>query len=448
MIPEDITQRIKSLVDNNLCTGCGTCIGVCPTKALEIEMTHGGIFIPNITSNKCQGCNLCTEVCPAGNENFEELNQFVFNKIPDNNFIGNFINCYKGYSTNRGIRWSATSGGIITSLLLFLLNKQLIDGALLTRINKDNPLKAEPFIARTETDILSAMGSKYVPVPLNQLLDKIISEDGKFAVVGLPCHIQGIRRAELTIPLLRNKISYRLGITCSHTLNYHGIDYILDKIGVPKDSVIKLEYRGNGWPSGIRVSLKDGQQKLLPNQNSLWSEIFGGYFFTPFCCTVCTDHLNEFSDITFADAWLPEIVSKDKIGTSILITRTHLGEHLINTAVSNDKIEVFNLEPNDVIQSQLWPLFFKKRNIKSRLRLLKIFGKRVPKYLEQNEERFLIPTLWDYMVAPIPYINIFISKNIFLKYLLEHIPLNVLAFYRRIFKQLLLHNANKTIRKN
>ncbi len=447
MMQKNIVQPIKNVVNSNLCTGCGTCVGVCPNKALKIEMTHEGIYIPKIMSNNCQECYLCTKVCPANNENFKELNQFIFDKIPDNKLIGNFINCYKGYSTNSTIRWSATSGGLITSLLLFLLKKHSIDGALLTRINKDNPLKAEPFVARTEKDILSAMGSKYVPVPLNQLLNQILSEDGRFAVVGLPCHIQGIRRAGLIVSPLRDKISYHFGITCSHTLNYHGIDYILHKIGCSKDEIIKLEYRGHGWPSGIRVSLKNGQQKLLPNQNSLWSEIFGGYFFAPLCCTTCYDHLNEFSDISFADAWLPKIINKDKIGTSIVITRTHLGEKLINNAISNGEIEIFNLKSNDVIQSQLWPLLFKKRNIKSRVRHLKIFGKSIPKNLEENEEIFLTPTLRDYIAAPIPYINIFISKNRFLRHILKYIPLKILAFYRQKFKQLLLHNAEETIKK-
>jgi len=442
-----IIQHIKKVVNSGLCTGCGTCVGLCPEKALKMEVTREGRYIPKMASNNCRECYLCREVCPAINENFKELNQFIFNKKPDNRLMGNFIDCYKGYSANSTIRWSATSGGLITSLLLFLLKKQLIDGALLTRINKDNPLKAEPFIARTEHDILSAMGSKYVPVPLNQLLNQILSEEGKFAVVGLPCHIQGIRRAEFKIRALRNKIVYHFGLVCSRTMNFHGVDYLLDKMGISPNEIVELKYRGNGWPSGIKVLLKDGQQKYLPMLGSWWSEIFGGYFFSHHYCTLCSDLLNEMSDISFADAYLPNTMKNDKIGTSIAIARTRGGEELIKAAASNNEIEVFALSPEDVIQSQLFMTIFKKRNIKARVRFLKVFGKTIPTTLKENTDIFLNPTLLDYIAVPIPYINLFISKNKLLRYILEHIPLKILAFYRQKFKQLLLHNAEETIKK-
>jgi len=447
MMQKDTAQLIKNVVNSNLCTGCGTCVGVCPNKLLKMEMTHEGRYVPVIASNNCQGCNLCIKVCPAGNENFKELNQFVFNKIPDNKLIGNFINCYKGHSTDPTVRWCATSGGLITSLLLFLLKKQLIDGALLTRINKDNPLKAEPFIARTEDEILSAMGSKYVPVPLNQLLNQILSEDGRFAVVGLPCHIQGIRRAELRNKELRNKVIYHFGIVCSHTMSFHGVNYILNKMGVSVNEIAELKYRGDGWPGGIKVLQKDSQQRFLPMLGTWWSEIFGGSFFSHYYCTLCSDLLNEMADISFADAYLPDIMNMDKIGTSITITRTQVGEQLLQAANLSNEIEAFTLTPEDVVQSQLFMTLFKKRNIKSRVRFLKIFGRNIPKNLEENEKIFLTPTLWDYIAAPIPYINIFIPKNRFLRYILEHMPLKILALYRKKFKQLLLRDAKGTIEK-
>ena len=436
------------MVDSSLCTGCATCAGVCPNNALKMEMMHEGRYIPKIASNNCKECYLCTRVCPASNENFRELNRFIFNRMPDDKFIGNFINCYKGYSANSAIRWSATSGGLITSLLLFLLKNQLIDGALLTRIDKDNPLRAEPFVARTEEEILSAMGSKYVPVPLNQLLSQILSEDGKFAVVGLPCHLQGIRRAELKIPDLGDKIAYHFGIVCSHTVSFLGIEYILNKMGIASNKIAELKYRGDGWPGGIRVLQKNGQQKFLPMLGTWWSEMFGGFFFSHHYCTLCNDPLNEMSDISFADAFFPETMKSDKVGTSIVITRTHRGEKLIKATASRNEIEVFALTPEDVIQSQLFTIVFKKRNLKARIKFLKIFAKSIPRNLKENVDTFLNPTLWDYIVAPITYINIFISKNVFLKHIFEHLPLRILAFYRQGFKRMILYHASETVKQS
>ena len=442
---KNMIDLIRNAVDSNLCTGCGTCTGVCPNSTLAMEMTPEGTYIPHIVADNCQACKACAEVCPVNKGNITELNQFLFNKMPDNLLMGNFIDCYTGYSTDSDIRWKATSGGIITSLLIYLLRNKLIDGALLTRTSKDDPLRAEPFIARTEEDILSAMGSKYISVALNQLLERISSEDGKFAVVGLPCHIQGIRRAEMKTARLRDKIIYHFGLTCSRTMNRRGVEYILRKIGVSTNDVAELKYRGEGWPGNIRVLLKGGKSKKLSNQRSLWSEIFGGYFFAPFCCTLCYDHLNEFADISFADAWISKIVKQDKKGTSLIVSRTPLGAKLVDDAVAAGIIQVSSVFYKEVLQSQLWPLLFKKRNIKARMKLLKMFRRPVTQSLDGNIRQFLKPTFWDYIISPIPYINIRISRSKWLSKILERTPLGIIRRYRGLFKRLLMLNATESI---
>jgi coenzyme F420 hydrogenase subunit beta len=444
-VKKNIPDNIKNAIDSNLCTGCGTCAGVCPRNTLEMVMTPEGTYIPQVAVDNCQACDLCNSVCPVDKENLKELNQFIFNKMPDNMLIGNFLDCYTGYSTDSDIRWNSTSGGIITTLLIYLLRNELIDGALLTRTSRDDPLRAEPFIARTEDDILSAMGSKYIPVALNQLLDRVLFEDGKFAVVGLPCHIQGIRRAELKTGRLREKIVYHFGLTCSRTMTCRGVEYILRKMGVSTNDVTELKYRGEGWPGHIKVLLKGGENKKLSNQRSLWSEIFGGYFFAPFCCTLCYDHLNEFADISFADAWISRIVKQDKKGTSIIITRTLAGAKLVDHAVDAGKIQVSSVYYKEVLQSQLWPLLFKKRNLKARMKLLKMFRKPVTRSLDGNIRAFLKPTFWDYIVSPIPYVNIRISRGKWLSKILQRTPLGIIRRYRGWFKGLLMLNAVEAI---
>jgi len=74
-------------------------------------------------------------------------------------------------------------------------------------MKKENPLEPEPFIARTKEEIIEASKSKYCPVPANIALKEIMdSKSGeKFAVVGLPCHIQGIRKFEEVNKILKEK---------------------------------------------------------------------------------------------------------------------------------------------------------------------------------------------------------------------------------------------------
>ena len=170
-----------------------------------MEQAADGRYVPRLDENRCTACGLCRKVCPPANENFRPLNEFVFGGLPDNVLLGNHRGCFLAHSADADIRFRATSGGCVTTLLLHLLRSGQINGAVVTRLSQADPLRAEPFIARTEGEILSAIGSKYLPVPVNSMLKTIRAESGRFAFVGLPCHIHGLRRAQMMIPALRKR---------------------------------------------------------------------------------------------------------------------------------------------------------------------------------------------------------------------------------------------------
>jgi ferredoxin len=48
-------------IDKNCCTGCGACVKVCPTNAVEGEKKQPH----KIAINKCIKCGACFEICPA-----------------------------------------------------------------------------------------------------------------------------------------------------------------------------------------------------------------------------------------------------------------------------------------------------------------------------------------------------------------------------------------------
>ena len=237
-------------------------------------------------------------------------------------------------------------------MLIFALEEGLIDGAVVTKMSEANPLEPEVFIARTKEEIVSAAKSKYCPVPANVALKEILdAEEGeKFAVVGLPCHIHGIRKAEQINKKLREKISLHVGIFCNHTPNFLGTERLLDKLKIKREDVKKLDYRGEGWPGKLLIELKTGSKKTIPS--SYFSNIvFGLSFFTPIRCTLCSELTCELSDISLGDAWLPEL-KNDKIGTSVIISRTNIGEKVIHSAVSKNRILLNEIGSNKVAQSQ------------------------------------------------------------------------------------------------
>ena len=429
-------ETIAQVVKDGLCTGCGTCVALCPNDAIKLTINENkGIYIPKLNEEKCKGCGICSKVCPGHEVDFKELNLEIFGKEPKDVLIGNYINCYIGHATDYKIRYNSASGGLVTQLLIFALEEGIIDGALVVKMKKDNPLEPEPFIARTKEEIIEASKSKYCPVPMNVTLKEILKskEEEKFAVVGLPCHIHGIRKAERMNKKLKEKIILHLGIFCKHTSNFLGTEFLLKKVGIKKEDVINLSYRGEGWPGSMKIGLGCSESgKLLLPLPDYWGFV-GSDFFIPNRCILCSDQTCELSDISFGDAWLPELTD-DKIGTSVLISRNKIGEELLQSAILKKRIELDKINSNKLAQSQ-GMMRFKKNDLKVRIYLFKLLGKGVPIY---NSE-LMKPRLSAYLTNILIYLHIFIASKRYLRSLLKYVPFSVLKLYNlciRIFSKI------------
>jgi len=55
-----------AVVDTDLCTGCGTCISLCPYGAIKAEGQEDKVlFIADVAAELCQGCGICVAGCPS-----------------------------------------------------------------------------------------------------------------------------------------------------------------------------------------------------------------------------------------------------------------------------------------------------------------------------------------------------------------------------------------------
>ena len=126
---------IQSVNDTGLCHGCGTCLSICPSSAITTNVhTKKGIYVFNVDKLACTSCGLCYQVCPGHHVDFNELNNEIFGKIPDDIFIGNVLKSYEGYATNNDLRYRATSGGVTSALLHFALENGIVDGIIVIKI--------------------------------------------------------------------------------------------------------------------------------------------------------------------------------------------------------------------------------------------------------------------------------------------------------------------------
>ena len=424
-------KNIGIVVKNNLCTGCGTCAGVCPTNAITMckSISHG-LFLPEVNEEECTDCGFCLRCCPGYALDMQQFNASLFGKEPEDSLVGNYVCSYVGYSNDIHLRSDASSGGIVTQLLIFALEEGIIDGVLVSRMKKSSPLEPEPFIAKTKEEIIAASKSKYCPVPMNVALREIIEQRGKFAVVGLPCHMHGIRLAESVINGLKEKIVMHVGLFCSHTVNFHGTEFLLDKYGINAQDVSLINYRGNGWPGSMSIQLKNGR-KLTKQFDGSWNaywNVFTCFFFTPIRCMMCPDQSNEFSDISVGDAWLSDF-KHTNLGQSVMISRSRDIEKLLHLMESSKLISLKRILPNKVHESQNFSLDFKKKKIGGRFFLFKLLGMNVPIVNPMPTFRGL--TCFNALLA---YLSVYISSNKRLVHLLRYVPLPLFRLYFGLFK--------------
>jgi coenzyme F420 hydrogenase subunit beta len=409
-----VDKTISKIVENGLCTGCGTCVGICPLDAIEMVIEHKkGIYIPQLDEERCNQCGLCVEVCPGHAVDFMQLNLEIFGKEPEDVLLGNYINCYAGHAADYDIRYNSASGGLVTALLIYALEEGMIDGALVTRMKKDNPLEPEPFIARTKDEIIEAAKSKYCPVPANIALKEILKakEGERFAVVGLPCHIHGIRKAEQVNNKLKENIVLHLGLWCSTTCNFLGTEFVLKRLGISKKEDIKeLSYRGEGWPGGMSVRLKNGQKRFV-RLGHYWNIGFSS--FTPSRCRLCSDANCELADVSFGDYRGQDAYLTEKIGKSGIISRTITSENILQRLLLKQIIKTWGISSNDVAELQGY--FYSKKNVKTVFHLFGFLGKNTPIYYQELFE----PPLSTYLVEILLYLRTLLASRRYLWGLLE-----------------------------
>ena len=58
-------EPITAIVDEDICSGCATCVGLCPYDAIEIEVEKGK-RVAKVNEMLCKGCGSCAASCPSG----------------------------------------------------------------------------------------------------------------------------------------------------------------------------------------------------------------------------------------------------------------------------------------------------------------------------------------------------------------------------------------------
>ncbi|OWV02730.1 coenzyme F420 hydrogenase subunit beta [Fibrobacter sp. UWH9] len=392
---ENKTPNIEYTVKNNICTGCGVCQGACLSGAISMIVINGE-FRPSVDLSKCnntKGCHRCFDVCPGVGINLQEQAGKIFTDdgVQENKYIGRFLNCYVGHSNDQDLRYHAASGGTLSQFLIWLLENDKIDGAVVTRFEKESLLKVKTFIAKTKAEILSAKSSKYAPTSLYGIVAELKAEQKKrFVVVGVPCQIEGMRKLLTVDKKLQEKVCGLISVYCSGSRTFNFTEYVLKERNIDLDKLNYLAYRDNGCLGGL---VAKGENIDFYEDYQSYSHPLRSMFF-PRRCVLCADHFGELSDVSFGDIHIAPY-SEDKIGVNSVVVRTTKWGELLENAKKSGALTLENLDSAKLIESQIMSKVKKNRNVSFGM-LLKKLGKTAPDFGAAYDARVGLKTILNY----------------------------------------------------
>ena len=307
--PPRALRGLARIVDGGLCHRCGSCVGICPTAALAVSK-DGYPTVQNLSA--CTDCDLCVKVCPGDEFDFHEAHQKMFGKPGDiSDTHGHFLESTLAYASDPELRKNGTSGGLVTAILLHLLERKEIDGAVVITSDKDVLWRGKPIVARTREEILSSVKSKYAISPTNSVFTELLSTPGRYALVGLPCQIHGYTKAAELDPRLKERIVLTIGLYCHAAVEHEGYEIIWNSLGKAKEGASKFVSRIGKHPGTPYVLYPNGSNKpayfpdktgYRPSSIEMINILYRLY--SPARCLTCFDASSEFADISVGDPWM------------------------------------------------------------------------------------------------------------------------------------------------
>ncbi len=343
-------NNVSVVADEQLCVGCGICKSVCPLGCIEYRR-HKGSYIPIVEKQSCIGCGKCLKICPG--KGFDYVKEWN-NDVPNNKFVGGFLETYSAYSKDTELLKTSTSGGCVTEVIKYGLASGMYEAAFCVETSAYDQMVNSKCIMHEE-ELGSTMKSRYVPIAHTAAISYIINNpEKKIIFVGTSCAIHGLLNVIREYGLNR-KNYLLLGLFCDRTLNYNVVDYFSKEYCNGQLETMYFRDKGKeGWPGNLTFYMKDGNKKRV--SSSARTDVKD--YFQLSGCLYCYDKLNQFADISFGDDYGNKEQSKACNGRNSVIVRTNLGREIWENVSSNINVELQTIEEIEKAQS----IYLKKKN--------------------------------------------------------------------------------------
>ena len=291
---------------------------------------------------------------------------------------GPVLEVWEGHAGDAAIRWAGSSGGAVTALALYCLEREGMHGVLHTGAREDVPYLNQTVMSRSREELLSRTGSRYAPSSPCDGLQQIMDAPQPCVFIGKPCDVAAAQNLRRLRPELDAKLGLTIGFFCAGTPSTRGTLELLKRAGVSDPATVRsLRYRGNGWPGMWRVEWEedDGVHVKEMTYADSWGFL---QKYRQWRCYICPDHTGEFADVSVGDPWYRQ-VEPGEAGSSLIVARTERGRRIIEEAIAAGYLVAQVVPAERLPQSQ--PNLLKTRgSLWARLWTLRLLGAGVLAY--------------------------------------------------------------------
>lgn len=321
----------KEVIDRDLCTLCGACLSVCNANKVEAlciennkpQYIAGGADV----TKKCLECGVCYLICgriPKLDTEIEEL----YSVQPP---LGSYKYLISARSKNPEIQKVAQDGGIVTTLLKYMMEKNLIDGVV---VNKPaTNWVSGPQLITSIDELIKSAGTRYTAIPSVQVLGDygaLGEENPRLAFVGTPCQVKAVRKMQALKAKPGVYVKYIIGLFCMENFDYEKLmkEKLEKEMKINLNDVQKVNIKGNFF-----ITLKNGKQIEIPlkDLSNLVREN----------CHYCDDFTNFYADISVGGIGSPA-------GYSTVLVRTDEGSKLFSQLMVENEIEALDVDTAQV----------------------------------------------------------------------------------------------------
>ena len=330
---------ILNICKKEACTGCGSCVAVCPKSAITMVEDEEGFFYPCIDKTKCINCGLCTRRCPSNNDLMTYPAKF-----------------YMGWNKDKKILLDSSSGGAFSAIAECIINKNgVVFGAV-----KDN---ATGYIYHKKVESLKELGairkSKYYQSKIGDVYQeaKQCLENHQWVLFsGTSCQIAGLYKYLENLEF-DNLIT--VDILCHGVTSKKVVDaYLCSKEKELKKKIIDFNFRVKagrmGWRNGTRMQLQFADGTEFTEQVAYDTFFLGfnsNFFLRPSCyqCKYCG--ASRISDFTIADFWGCDEnkVTMDQLWRGVSLILFSSNSALLLKKEIENYMEIYPINPEEAI---------------------------------------------------------------------------------------------------